>query len=316
MDIYYEASVGGGIPIIRSFKVGYSANQIQSLYGILNGTTNYILTKIQEDGKEFNVALKEAQELGFAEADPTMDVNGLDAAYKLVILAAVAFKVDIQVDSVHYEGIEEICLTDMKYANELGYTIKLIASGNMVDEKKMSFQVGPLFVPLDHPLATVRNEFNAIFSVGNAVGESMIYGKGAGSFPTGSAVVSDLMDIAFDIDHRLPGKRNLEDHLNGADVQLAEESRRQFYVRLNLVDEVGALEKVMTVLGERGISVLKIIQKEVKGGVAEVVLITHDVQVGDMDSAIELIKKNQNVKDVPSYYKVGLFVPQGVGPLQ
>ena len=191
--------MGGGIPIIKSFKVGYSANQIESVYGILNGTTNFILTKLFEDKQEFNVVLEEAQRLGFAEADPTADVSGLDAAYKIVILTAVALKKNIQIEDIYYEGIDEVQLKDIQYLDELDYRVRLIAKAKHISDDEVFVAVYPTAIPASHPLATVRNEFNAIYSTGNMVGESMIYGKGAGSLPTGSAVMSDILDIAFDI---------------------------------------------------------------------------------------------------------------------
>ena len=172
VDIFFEASVGGGIPIIKSFKVGYSANQIESVYGILNGTTNFILTKLFEDQQDFDVVLAEAQRLGFAEADPTADVSGLDAAYKIVILTAVALKYNIQIEDVFYEGIDQLQLKDIQYLDELGYRVRLIAKAKQL-AAGIFVAVYPTAIPADHPLATVRNEFNAIYSMGNMVGESL-----------------------------------------------------------------------------------------------------------------------------------------------
>jgi len=316
VDIYFEASVGGGIPIIRSFKVGYSANQIQSIDAILNGTTNYILTKIQDDNIDFGEALRQAQDKGFAEAEPSMDISGLDAAYKLVILASVAFKVDIQLDDVPYEGIEGIALKDMLYALELGYTVKLIASGRFVGPGEMTFKVHPTMVPLTHPLASVRNEFNAIFSVGNAMGESMIYGKGAGSFPTGSAVVSDILDICFDRDHQNAriSRRNLEAGCKPVKLRKMENTQSKFFLRLILEDRYGVLEKIMSVFGEHKVSVLKLLQKDILDEDAEVVIVTHKVREKDMQSAIKELEGLREVRSVLSVIRVGLdeFHPQGL----
>ncbi len=205
VGLFFEAAVGGSIPIVQSLKIGYSANRISAIYGILNGTTNFILTKIEEEQKNFDVVLKEAQDLGFAEADPTMDISGLDAAYKLDILAAVAFKVKTSLENIHYEGIETITLTDILYAKQFGYRIKLLAVGRRSRDNRLCFKVHPCLIPMTHPLASVRNEYNALFIAGDAIGEAMLYGKGAGSEPTASAVISDVIDLAC---HHLDSETN------------------------------------------------------------------------------------------------------------
>jgi len=308
VDIYFEASVGGGIPLIRSLKVGYAANNIQQLYGILNGTTNYILTQIAEKNLEFNVALKAAQDLGFAEADPTMDVSGLDAAYKLVILAAVGFKADITIKDVYYEGITAVGLNDIVYAKEMGYAIKLLAIGKRYENDKMSFKVHPTLVPLTHPLAGVRNELNAVFIVGDQVGESMLSGKGAGGAPTGSAVVSDIIDIAFDTEARAGNKRNLEDQISKVNLVPHDETESQFYIRLLLADTPGVLAKVTAILAQQSISVLKLIQKgeDASRNEAEAVIITHSVQEKKMTQAIQQLKEQGAIKSLISVFRVGL----------
>ncbi|MBT5856089.1 homoserine dehydrogenase [bacterium] len=305
VDIYFEAAVGGGIPVIRSYKVGYAANQMESIYGILNGTTNYILTQIQEKQEPFEVILKKAQELGFAEADPHMDVSGLDAAYKLVILAAVAFKVDIQLEDVTYEGIESITLKDIKYADELGYVIKLLAIGQKSGADQMSFKVHPTLVLKEHPLASVRNEFNAVFSKGDAMGESMIYGKGAGGAPTGSAVVSDIIDIAFDTQQK-NSRRNLEYRFDSVDVQPISESYSQFYLRMKLANVPGALGKVGDTFSECGVNVLTVIQKENVEDWSEVVVVTQRVQEGIMTKALAELEGLSEVREILSKIHVGL----------
>ena len=308
VDIYFEASVGGGIPIIRSFKVGYAANQIQSVCGILNGTTNYILTKMREEGLPFEQALKQAQDLGFAEADPSMDVSGLDAAYKLVILAAVAFKQDIQIEDLYYEGIDALKKEDVEYAKELGYTIKLLALGSRhTNQDHMIYKVHPTLIPITHPLASVRNEFNAIFSVGNAIGETMIYGKGAGSLPTGSAVVSDLCDIAFDFHHNeIAGRRNLEAPLSKAQVLKVEDTVSAFYCRLLVEDHCGVLEQITHILGEYQISIAKVIQQEAKDEISELLLVTHQVSEFKFNQAIAKIESLDALRSIESKIRVGL----------
>ena len=278
VDIYFEASVGGGIPIIRSFKVGYSANQISEIYGILNGTTNYILTQMLEKELAFDMALKQAQDAGFAEADPTGDISGLDAAYKLIILAFVAFKIEVQVEDIHYKGIEDIRLKDLKYVQEMGFAIRLLAYAHyQPSQKNVLLTVCPMLVPLEHPLAQVKNEFNAIFSIGNAMGESMIYGKGAGSFPTGSAIISDLVDIAFDIDQNTIGRRNLEIIKDKLPLQSLDTNVQSFFVLLTVKDETGVLEEVVHVFSEYQVGIDRVRQKTQDNGTAELLFITHKV---------------------------------------
>lgn len=297
VDILFEAAVAGGIPIIRSLKVGYAANRIDKLFGILNGTTNYILTKIEEDQKEFKTVLKDAQNLGLAEADPTMDIDGIDAAHKLVILAAVAFKADIQINQFTYKGITSITLIDIQYAKELGYCFKLLAIGERIDDNTLSFQVNPTLIPNSHQLATIRNEMNAIFITGNAVGEALLAGKGAGGSPTGSAVVSDIIDIAFD---KKTHTRNLETNLQKVTLKPQETCDSQFYIRLTVKDEPNALEKVTGSLGNNKISIAKIIQKECKNGLAEIVIITHKAIEKKLLIAIkelENVSKNNSVSN-------------------
>lgn len=305
VDIYFEAAVAGGIPIIRSLKVGFSANRIDTIYGILNGTTNYILSKIEEDQAEFEDVLKTAQELGLAEADPAMDIEGTDAAHKLVILAAVAFKSDIQLESLYYEGIKSITLSDIQYAKQLGYSIKLLAIGRRFPDSRLSFKVHPTMVPLDHPLAAIRNENNAVYIVGNAVGEVLLSGKGAGGAPTGSAVVSDIIDIAFDYTKKI-NRRNLETDLQPAELVNIEETESQFYFRLQTVDQPHVLENVTGTFSQHGISISKILQKEAFQNQAEIVIVTHRSQesvIQDVKSQLEAL---DDVTEVSSLIRVRL----------
>ncbi|MFT5170929.1 MAG: homoserine dehydrogenase [Candidatus Marinamargulisbacteria bacterium] len=305
VDIYFEAAVGGGIPIIRSLKVGFAGNRIDSLYGILNGTTNYILTKIEEERLPFDDVLKTAQELGFAEADPTMDISGCDTAHKLVILAAVAFKANIQLENIYYEGIEKLSLTDILYAKEFGYTIRLLAIGNRIDDQKMSFKVHPTMIPNTHPLASVRNELNAVYVTGDAVGEALLSGKGAGGSPTGSAVVSDIIDIAFDTSHRI-SRRNLETDLNTIDVVPIEETESQYFLRMSIKDTYHVLEKITGILGQNKASISKIIQNEATDGKAEIVIITHLVKEANINKALESFKALPEVHKLETVIRVRL----------
>lgn len=304
VDIFFEASVGGGIPIIKSFKVGYGANQIESAYGILNGTTNFILTKLFENKQDFQTVLKEAQDLGFAEADPTSDISGLDAAYKIVILTAVALKADIQIEDVYYEGIEHITLEDALYLDELGYRIRLIAKAKH-ENNGLSVTVYPTAILKDHPLAMVRNEFNAIFCTGNMVGESMIYGKGAGSLPTGSAVVSDILDIAFDI-NKHQSRRNLETSFSTLPINSIDHQYSQFYFRILLKDEIGSLEELTHLFNQHNINLKKVIQKDTKNNQAEVVIVTDTAQEKTITALKKEITTSEHIVSIESIIRVGL----------
>ena len=304
VDIYYEAAVGGGIPLIRALKVGFAANKIQSFFGILNGTTNYILSKIAEDQADFDVVLKQAQDLGFAEADPTMDITGLDAAHKLVILSAVVFNANLQVDQVFYEGIESITLTDIQRAAELGYVIKLLAIGKRIDNSTISCRVHPLMIPDSHLLAAIKNESNALFVDGDYVGEALLSGKGAGGNPTGSAVISDVIDIAFDREHL--SRRNLEDTFKPVDLLSMDKTMTQYYFRLQVLDEPGVFEKVSKVFADHSISLSKISQKESSEGLAEIVLVTHKIQ----EKSLALLRTDLDslnvIQSISSMIRVGL----------
>lgn len=304
VDIYFEAAVGGGIPIIRSLKVGLAANRIESIFGILNGTTNYILSKIEDEQKDFDVILKTAQELGLAEADPTMDVEGIDAAHKLVILAAVAFKSNVQLDDIYYEGITKITLKDIQYAKDIGYAIKLLAIGHKVDENTVSLRVHPTLIPSSHLLASVRNEFNAAYIVGNAVGEVLLSGKGAGGSPTGSAVVSDIIDIAFDVKNKL-NRRNLETELYEVNVTNVHDLVSQYYLRITLSDKPHMLETISKVIGEYDINIARIAQKECIDNVTELIIITGETKESTIQDAKEKLESLDGV-GVKSFIRVGI----------
>jgi homoserine dehydrogenase len=305
VDIYYEASVGGGIPIIRTLKAGFAPEKINSIYGILNGTTNFILTKIEEEQKEFTEVLKEAQSLGFAEKNPTMDVTGLDTAFKLIILAAVAFKVDVKLTDIAYEGIQKISLRDITYAKELGLKIKLLAIGKRLKNNTFAFSVQPVMLPQEHPLSAVRNEFNAIFIVGENINEAMLYGKGAGAAPTGSAIVSDIMDISYTYPQN--NIRNLEYDFKSVKMTNPAELYAKFYLRLLVKDTYGVLEKITNIFGQHKISLSKVIQKDEVKKYAEIVIMTHKVKETNMKNSIkELQKLTPLVHEVCSLIKVGI----------
>lgn len=302
VDLFYEASVGGGIPLLRSLTDGLVSDNIQKVMGIVNGTTNYILTKMDEDGLSYETALQEAQDLGFAEADPTADVEGLDAAYKMVILARLAFLTNVDFDDVEIEGISSIEETDLTYANQLGYTMKLIGNaacrGNNVD-----VHVQPTLLAQTHPLASVKNEYNAVYINGEAVGETMFYGPGAGSLPTATAIMSD---VAGSI-------RNLRLGVNGHQAVLPrfaksntpkEMQKSQFYVRIHAKDEVGAFASISQLFNDMEVNLERIIQTPKEKGVAEIVLITHTTSVATFEEVLTKLKELDVVTSIESQYRV------------
>ena len=305
VDICFEAAVGGGIPIIRALKVGFAANKIKAFYGIINGTTNYILTKIKDEKKEFNTVLKQAQDLGFAELDPTMDISGLDAAYKCSILAAVAFKLDSQVNEIVHKGIESITLKDLNYATELGYAIRLLAQGKQLESNEFELQVCPSLIPLNHPLASVHNEFNAVYVVGDQVGEAMLMGKGAGGSPTASAIISDIIDISFGISQQT-SSRNLETNFQDGQIKPLNKTMSQYYLRINVKNEPGVLEQVSLQFAEQSISIEKIIQKESNTNIAEIVIITNTIEHQnfiEVETALSNLKQCNKVESSIRLYK-------------
>jgi homoserine dehydrogenase len=302
-DILYEATVCGAIPIIRTLKPGFPANKILGFCGILNGTTNFILSKIAEEKKEFKVALKEAQELGFAEADPSMDIQGLDAAYKTQILSAVAFNKLPLLSQIYYEGIENIDFRDMNYAKELGYTIKMLGMGKRYTDDEISVKVHPTLVPITHALAGIANEMNAIFISGDSVGELMLSGKGAGSLPTASAVLSDVCEIARKFHSPFLATPHILSTLQFKPIQ---ETESQFYVRVCVSDHPRVLEKITHILGNLDINISKILQKESQNKEAEIVIITHKVIEKKMNKAILELKELSQVHQIRSVIRVGL----------
>jgi homoserine dehydrogenase len=304
VDIYFEASVGGGIPIIRSLKVGLAANRIDQIAGILNGTTNYMLSQIETKQQPFDVILKAAQDAGFAEADPSMDIDGIDAAHKLVILAAVAFKADVQLSDIYYEGIRHITLQDIQHSSALGYKIKLIALAKRLNEDLVSLRVHPTLIHNTHLLSNINNEFNAAYISGNAVGEVLLSGKGAGGSPTGSAVVSDIIDIAFDISQKM-NRRNLETELNPVAIQPISDILSQFYIRLSVADEPHMLEKITHELSECDINILTLSQPSSSSGFADIIIITHKTQESNFEIAKKRISRIDKVS-IETTFRVGI----------
>ena len=300
--IFYEASVGGGIPLIRPIKRCLAANKILSIMGIINGTTNYILTQMTEAKKDFQDALEEAQAKGFAEADPSNDLEGRDAAYKLAILASLCFNSAVDVNQIATESITEISLRDIMYAEELGFVIKLLALGEETPEGLL-LRVHPTLVPKEHPLASVSNEFNALFLKGDAVGELMFYGRGAGSLPTASAVTADIIEAARCIKHQIENGAAAIPQTAKPIVPMAE-SRSCFYVRLKAKDQPGVFGSVANALGDEGVSLDLIIQKRRDFNLAEIVLVTHDVPEANFYRALDRIKQIDSIRNISNVMRV------------
>ncbi|MDW5298604.1 MAG: homoserine dehydrogenase [Sedimentibacter sp.] len=301
VKLMYEASVAGGIPIINTMNDSLAANEINEIIGIINGTTNYILTQMSDYGLEYDQAVKEAQNLGFAEADPSSDVEGDDAVFKLAILSTIAFGQRIKVNDIPKEGITKISKEDINYAKELGYNIKLLASALRKDNE-IELRVHPAFVPASHPLSTVKNEYNAVFLRGNAVGELMLYGKGAGSLPTGSAVLGDIITIAKNANNLVAEKSNENKYI------IANRAFKQYYIRFEVVDEPGVLANIANIFGKNNISLASVVQRQKNGNkIAPLVFITHEVERKNIDAALEEIKKYENVTQIASIILVENF---------
>lgn len=302
VKIYYEASVGGGIPLIRPLKHSLASNRVLKILGIINGTTNYILTQMTVLGQSYEEALKEAQEKGFAEQDPSSDVLGRDAAYKLAILAALAFNSSIKMDSIYTEGIDKVTLRDIRYADELGYKVKLLAIGDRREEG-LVLRVHPTLISQDHPLAAVSYEFNAVFLEGDAVGELMFYGKGAGEMPTGSAVTADVIEAARCINCET-GNGLMETGFSEAPVISMSQMESKFYLRLKAVDQPGVFASLANIFGEEKVSLDMIIQKRRVEDVAEVVLVTHDIFEENFFRAVGKIRALACIKEVAQIIRV------------
>ncbi len=304
VDFLFEASVGGGIPIITPLKQCLAANHLTEVLGIVNGTTNYMLTAMSECGADYDTVLKEAQEKGYAEADPTADVEGLDAARKAAILASLAFNTYVDLKDVHVEGITQITPEDIAYAKELGYAVKLLAVGRDSGENGIDVRVHPVFLSKEHPLASVNGVYNAIFVRGNAIGEAMFYGPGAGSLPTASSVVADIIDVAKDI-----LIRNFERiSLNfGNEKKLCpiEQTESSYYVRLLVDDKPGVLGMIATVFGKEGVSLKSVIQtKRAIPGYAEIVAITHQVKYANILQADQRLNELPVVQEIRNIIRV------------
>ena len=293
----YEASVGGGIPIIKTIREALVGNVIHRVMGILNGTSNFILTKMTREGIDFDTALSAAQELGFAEADPTLDISGGDAQHKIVILASLAFNTAIDMGQVYVEGIEHIEKRDMQYADELGFVLKLLAHAERVDDGVL-IKVHPSLVPRDNPLASINWEDNAVMVYSDFLGKSMYYGKGAGKRPTASAVVADIVDISQEISCGAICDRALYSFTQELPQLSFDMSRSRYYLRFFVLDRPGILSKISGILGDNEISIASVIQKETEEEHQHVplVMMTHEAREAHIDRAIEKIDRLPEVE--------------------
>jgi len=306
--IAFEASVAGGIPIIAALTQSLAGNQILAIRGILNGTSNFILTGMTDSGQTYEQALAEAQRLGYAEADPTLDVDGTDAAHKLAILAQIAFGMAVPLSSIERRGITATDSIDIHFAGELGYTIKLLAE-TWLHEEQLALHVSPVLLRKQSPLALVRGAYNAVHVVGDAIGDTLFYGKGAGQMPTASAVAADLIDLAIGRTQRTFQTLRLWSS-NGATRRLREATtvRSRFYLRLLVDDEPGVLAEVAGVLAGHHISIASVIQHEVpdeqEGQRVHLVIMTHTARLGDFRAACEKLERLRHVNVAPVYYPV------------
>jgi len=302
VSIKYEGSVGGGIPIIASLTRSLAANQTEEIVGIINGTTNYILTRMEEAGMSFEDALSEAQVKGFAEADPSSDIEGEDAAYKLAILTHVAFGVEVRPDDIPHTGIRQISEKEIEYARQLGYRIKLLAAVRR-NNSSLDIHVYPTLVPLEHPLASVNYEYNALYIKGSAVGELMLYGKGAGSLPTGSAVLSDVMETAVIIQNRMQIMNSFASRYQFMPKAISS-GASAYYIRLQVTDRPGVLGSITTAFGRNGVSLESVVQRGRGGSSVPLIFVTHEAPWDKLYAALEEIKNLSSVEEVASILMV------------
>ncbi len=302
VDLFFEASVAGGIPIIKAIKESLAANHFHKLMGIVNGTTNYILSEMAASGADFDVCLAQAQALGYAEANPTNDIDGLDAARKMAILASLAFNSRITADMVYVEGIKNITKWDIAYANELGYTIKLLGIAKDYEDS-IEVRVHPVMISSSHPLATVNDAFNAVFVEADALGKAMFLGRGAGEMPTASAIVGDIISAGKHIVHNLGGQTSCS-YFKNKRIRDIKEVECKYYLRLMVADRTMVLAHIADAIGRRDVSLDTVIQKRSVGDLAELVLITHEVKEDSMLQAIKDLNNLAVVDDVVSVIRV------------
>lgn len=304
VGLRYEATVGGGIPLIAPFQQDLVANRIGGIYAIINGTTNYILTRMAKEGIDFSIALKKAQELGYAEANPENDIEGIDSTYKLAILASLAFQTRVQPQDIYHEGISRLDNHDFRYARELGYAIKLLAIGKQYD-KSIEVRVHPVFVPEDSLLAEVDGVYNAVLVEGDLVGKVLFFGEGAGARPTASAIIADVISSAQDI-LLGAGSRVRWQPVPGKAIKPMAEIETRYYMRVNVADQPGVLAQISKVLGDHSISIASVIQKETDkiAQTAELVIMSHPAKEAAMQQALDELKKLAVVREISNFVRV------------
>lgn len=302
VDLRFEASVLGGIPIIRTLYDSLGGNKITELVGIMNGTTNFILSKMTDEGLGYEAVLKEAQELGYAEADPTADVEGLDAARKLAILASISFNRRIFFEDVTVEGITKIDKTDIAYGKDFGYNIKLLGIAKETN-KGLSLNVYPAFVPIQHPLAAVRGSYNAIYIKGNGIDDAMFYGRGAGSLPTGSSVVSDIMEVAKNIDYNATGRLK-PFYFDQKNIYAPGKIESSYYIRLVVDNKIGVLAKIASKMAEQKISVLSVAQRNDHPDKAILAVVTSKCPRSYILNLIDSFNSLRSVQKVSSVIRI------------
>ncbi|NPV48019.1 MAG: homoserine dehydrogenase [Armatimonadetes bacterium] len=303
VDVQFEGSVGGVIPVIRSLKESLEADRITEVMGIVNGTTNYILTRMTTEGLDFAQALTAAQELGYAEADPTNDVEGIDAKYKIAILAAIAFGLHVPLEEIYTEGITRVTAQDIAYAKKMGYAIKLLAIARQGEGNCIEARVHPVMLRKTHPLANVNGPFNAIFVRGDGCDEVMLYGRGAGARPTGVAVAGDVLDCARNLHKGLPGRVLCTCHDQARVLPMADITTKS-YVRMRVKDRPGVLGSIATIFGTEGVSIASVHQEDTDGELAEIVWVTHRTPEASLRSALGAIGNLAIVDGIPGMLRV------------
>ncbi|MBS4969759.1 MAG: homoserine dehydrogenase, partial [Lachnospiraceae bacterium] len=301
-DFLYEASVAGGIPIVRPMKQCLAGNHITEVVGIFNGTTNFILTKMSKERMEFEEALQLAQDLGYAESDPTSDIEGLDAGRKVAILASAAFNSRVVFENVYTEGIARITAKDIQYAKEMGCEIKLLGMARLTAEG-IEARVHPMLINKDHPLASVQDSYNAVFVRGDAVQDTMFYGRGAGELPTASAVVGDVFDCVRNILADCCGRIGCTCYKD-LPIRKISQIKSKYFVRMEVEDRPGVLASVTAVFGNNSVSIAQFIQKEKKGELAEIVVITEKVQERHFMDAIRILEGMSIIREISSLIRV------------
>jgi homoserine dehydrogenase len=302
-DVFYEASVAGGIPILRALVEGFSSDRIHKMMGIVNGTTNYILTKMTQEGASYLDVLKEAQELGYAEADPTSDVEGLDAARKMAILGTLGFHTNMELNDVSVKGISQVSQEDIVYGRKLGYVIKLLGIAQRNDEM-IEISVEPTMIAQSHPLASVNGVFNAVYVYGEAVGETMFYGPGAGEMPTATAVTSDLVTVVKNLKLGVNGRGMISPYCEKK-LKTDDQKESKYFLRMHVADKAGVLSQITQAFAEHGISLEKVLQQpHPKRQEAEIILITHQACKSHMKQLLNLFNELDIVHEIKSCYRV------------